>query len=199
MAECPEVEQIGEIAEKAEESADKRFSKRVALLTAVYAVVLSICALGGSNAAKEMMMEQQKATNQWGHYQAKAQREHFYKLERSILEVELATRESQSPVARERFEKLLAQLSGEENRFAQEKIEIAQKASHHEEERDRSMKKDPYFDYSEVLLQLAIILASVSIISGSRKTLWLSLVSAGLGVFLGANGFLLFVDLPFLS
>lgn len=133
MAECPEVEQIGEIAEKAEESADKRFSKRVALLTAVYAVVLSICALGGSNAAKEMMMEQQKATNQWGHYQAKAQREHFYKLERSILEVELATRESQSPVARERFEKLLAQLSGKKTASPRKKSRSPKKP--------RTMKK----------------------------------------------------------
>lgn len=51
--------------EELEEQRDKRFGRRVALTTAVYAVVLAIASLGGNNAMKEMLLAQQEATNQW--------------------------------------------------------------------------------------------------------------------------------------
>lgn len=189
-----------DLAERVDDSTDKRFSKRVAMLTAIYAVCLSICALGGANAAKEMMMAQQQASNQWAFYQAKAQREHMYRLERTILEAEQADREDrQHPTSRDRFIKIIDQLSSEEKRFASEKLDIETKARTFEHERDVSMARDPYFDYAEVMLQLSIILASVSIISGSRAVLKLSLAAAGVGALLGFNGFTLLMKLPFLS
>ena len=63
--------------------------------------------------------------------------------------------------------------------------------------RDRNQAKDPYFDYAEVLLQIAIVTASISILSGSRPTFGFSLVLAVLGVLLSVNGFTLLVHLPF--
>jgi outer membrane protein OmpA-like peptidoglycan-associated protein len=46
-------------------AANDRFGKRVAMMTAVYAVVLAIASLGGNNAMKEMLIAQQEASNQW--------------------------------------------------------------------------------------------------------------------------------------
>ena len=43
-----------------EEKAEGAFSRRVALVTAVYAVVLAIASLGGNNAMKEMLLAQQQ-------------------------------------------------------------------------------------------------------------------------------------------
>ena len=57
--------------EELEERAEKTFSRRVALTTAVYAVVLAIAALGGNNAMKEMLLAQQQSSDQWAFYQAK--------------------------------------------------------------------------------------------------------------------------------
>lgn len=42
--------------EELEEKAERSFSRRVALVTAVYAVVLAIASLGGNNAMKEMLL-----------------------------------------------------------------------------------------------------------------------------------------------
>ena len=50
--------------EELEERRDKTFSRRVALTTAVFAVILAIASLGGSNAMKEMLLAQQEASNQ---------------------------------------------------------------------------------------------------------------------------------------
>ena len=50
--------------EELEERREKRFSRRVALTTAIYAVVLTIASLGGNNAMKEMLLAQQQSSDQ---------------------------------------------------------------------------------------------------------------------------------------
>ncbi len=59
--------------------------------------------------------------------------------------------------------------------------------------------KGPYFDYAEVLLQIAVVMASISMLSRSRAVFALSAVLALLGTLLTVNGFGLFVKVPFLG
>jgi hypothetical protein len=66
-------------------------------------------------------------------------------------------------------------------------------------ERDLALRKDPYFDWSQALLQIAIVLASVHLIIGTVGLLGLSGGLAGLGVLLMINGFTLAIRLPFLG
>ena len=85
----------------------------------------------------------------------------------------------------------------EETRMNVDKKEIEREAKAAEAVRDRNQKKDPYFDYAEVLLQIAIVTASISILSSSRPMFWFSLVLAISGTLLSANGFTLLVHVPF--
>jgi hypothetical protein len=48
-----------------EELRAKRFTKRIALVMAVFAVMLAITALGGDKSVKEMLLTQQEASDQW--------------------------------------------------------------------------------------------------------------------------------------
>lgn len=181
------------------ERAKDRYTKRVALLTAVYAVFLAITSLGGNNAAKEMMLAQQQVTDQWAFYQSKAMREHLYRSQRQQLEAHLLERQqSMGTAARERYEGLIREMATEEGRYREEKKGIEKGAKELEATRDRNMSKDPYFDYAEVLLQIAIVMASIAILSSSRPVLWLSVCSAVTGVILTGNGFLLLFRIPFL-
>jgi len=59
-------------------------------------------------------------------------------------------------------------------------------------------KRDPYFDFAEVILQIAIVLSSVSILAVSRLMYSLSLILALGGTFLMINGYSLWTMLPFL-
>jgi hypothetical protein len=68
-----------------------------------------------------------------------------------------------------------------------------------EVERDIALRKDPYFDWSQALLQIAIVLASVHLIIGNMMLLGLSGGLGALGVLLMLNGFTLLVPLPFLG
>jgi hypothetical protein len=181
-----------------EERRDKAFSRRVALVTAVYAVVLAIASLGGNNAMKEMLLAQQEASNQWSYYQAKVVREHLNRGNKLILESQLAEPSTLRGAEREKAETLAKRFADEEKRMNADKKEIEPKAKAAETERDLNQTKDPYFDYAEVLLQIAIVCASVAILSGSRPMFWFSSVLAIVGTLSTLNGFLLLVRLPFL-
>ena len=181
-----------------EERRDKAFSRRVALVTAVYAVVLAIASLGGNNAMKEMLLAQQEASNQWSYYQAKVIREHLNRGNKLVVETQLAEPGALRGAERAKFEVLARRFADEEQRVNVDKKEIEPKARAAEAERDRNQAKDPYFDYAEVLLQIAIVCASVSILATSRPMFWFSSALAVLGTLCTLNGFLLLVRIPFL-
>ena len=101
------------------------------------------------------------------------------------------------PEARQKFEALMAAFAEEEKRYNTEKKDIEKEAKKLEHERDVNRGKDPYFDYAEVLLQIAIVMSSVSILSSSRPMFFFSLILAILGALLTLNGFTLFVKIPF--
>ena len=184
--------------EELEERRDKAFSRRVALVTAIYAVVLAIASLGGNNAMKEMLIAQQEASNQWAYYQSKVIREHLNRGNKMMLEAQLAEPSALKGAERAKFEALAKKFGDEEKRMVVDKKEIEPKARAFEAERDRNQTKDPYFDYAEVLLQISIVCASVSILSTSRPMFWFSSILAILGALSTMNGFLLFFRLPFL-
>jgi len=181
-----------------EERRDKTFSRRVALTTAVYAVILAIASLGGSNAMKEMLLAQQEASNQWAFYQSKVIREHLNRGNKLVLESQLAEPSALKGPERAKLEALAKSFADEEKRMNADKKEIEPKAKAAEAVRDRNQAKDPYFDYAEVLLQISIVCASIAILSGSRPMFWFSSVLAFCGLLLTINGFTLLAHLPFL-
>jgi Domain of unknown function (DUF4337) len=167
--------------EELREQAQDRKTKRIALSVAVYAVVLAISSLGGQNAMKEAMLAQMQASNKWAHYQAKSTREYVAKMTLLRLGGSDATTK---------------QLDDDVGKYSHEKDEIKVEAEKLEEERNVAMKRDPYFDYAEVLLQIAIVLASVAILSKSKPPYLVSLVLAIVGAFFCFNGWTLWFNLP---
>jgi hypothetical protein len=180
------------------EHREKSFTRRVALTTAVYAVVLAVAGLGGKYAMKEMLLSQQQASDQWAYYQAKVVREHLNRANKIMLEGQLAEPSSLKGAEHAKLEKVAARFTEEEKRMAGDKKEIEKEARKLEHERDVYRLRDPYFDYAEVMLQIAIVCASVAILATSGPMYWFSMVVAALGTVLTANGFLLVFRLPFL-
>ena len=170
------------------EHGEKIFGRRVALTTAIYAVVLAIASLGGNYAMKEMLLAQQQSSDQWAFYQAKVIREHLYRVQKMLAQT------TGSDAARA----LAATFAEEEKRYNTEKKDIEREAKKLEDERDRHRTRDPYFDYAEVFLQIAIVTASVSILATSRPMFGFSLVLATLGALYTINGFTLALHLPLL-
>jgi len=180
------------------EHAASSFSRRVALVTAIYAVALAIAALGGNHAVKEMLLAQQLSTDQWAFYQAKVIREHLYRAQKMRLEVDLAERAGAPQAqARERMEALLKKFDEEEKRYNAEKKDIEKDAKKLEALRDSYQAREPYFLVAEALLQIAIVMSSVSILARSGLIFSVSLVLAVAGAILTLNGYFMIFQLPF--
>lgn len=180
------------------ERGETTFGRRAALTTAIYAVVLSIASLGGNNTVKEMLLAQQQSSDQWAFYQAKVIREHQYRGQKMILETQLSEPSTVKGAEREKLAALAAKFADEEKRYAAEKKDIEKDAKKLEHARDLFRERHPYFEFGEVLLQIAIVSASVSILSTSRPMFWFSLVLAVFGAVLTVNGYTRLFTLPFL-
>jgi hypothetical protein len=79
------------------------------------------------------------------------------------------------------------------------KKELIARAKEFEQKRDHALKQDPYFDYAEALLQIAIVLISVSIVATLP---WLALFGGAVGAvgaLLTINGYTLAVEIPFMA
>ena len=186
--------------EELEDLKNKGFTRRVALTTAVYAVLLALAALGGTKAMKEMLLTQQQASDQWAFYQAKVMREQAARLQQRRLAVDLLERGSSlAPEVRQQYDAWLVELATEANRYNAGKQASEQDARQQEREREVNRQQDPYFDFAEVLLQIAIVVSSVAILATSRLLYAVSVVLAVCGTLLLLNGYTLVVTLPFFS
>lgn len=170
----------------------------------VLAVALAICAMGGANAAKDANRANIEATNIWGFFQAKNMRRHVLRLQVDELELQLASGDISAPLRSAIAEKIAAYKKLDQeltsNPESNEGLdELFHRGKELEAERDVAASRDPYFDWGEALLQIAIVLAGVAIISGgSMLVVFSALVGVG-GLAMMINGFTLLAQLPFIG
>ena len=187
-----------------EKTAD-RFKQRCAILIAVLAMLLAITALGGDNATKEAVNSNVLASNYFNFYQAKNMRQTAITLSADHLELAVLNDPAIPDVAKAELKKKVEKYRQTIARYETEpetgegKKELLAKAKEWEEKRDHAMKQDPYFDYAQALLQIAIVLISVSIIAEVGWLVAFGAILGGLGALLMVNGFLLLVEVPFLG
>jgi len=195
-------EAISELGE-GEKRAEERFRSRAALVIAVMAMLLAITSLGGGNVAEDIVANNIQASNLWSFYQAKNARQTSYKLAADELEAEIQLRQGAvTPELRQSLEAKIQQYRETVARYESEpdkgegKKELSERARSFEVERDRALKQDTSFDFAEALFQIAIVLASVAILSASRMILRLSVVLGAAAVLLMLNGFFMLFTLP---
>lgn len=174
------------------------FKTQCALLVAVLALVLAVASLGGSNAAKEATMENILAANAFNFYQAKNTRQTAYKLAADDLDLQLKSPQLSAPVRQALEDKLRAHRATvaryeSEPETGEGKKELMAKARAHEQARDVALTRDPWFDAAEALLQIAIVLMSITLITDRRLFFWASGALGLAGALATLNGFLLLI------
>ncbi len=181
------------------------FKQRAAIFISFLAMLLAITGLGGQNASKETLNNNIQAANAFNFYQAKNIRQTSLMLAADEIELAWAATPGLSDQAKAALAKKLETYKANIARYESEpstgegKKELMARARAHEEARDHAIKQDPYFDYAEALLQIAIVLISVSLVA---EIIWLAFLGGGLGLvgaLLMINGFTLWVAVPGLS
>jgi len=186
-----------ETSELIEHQGGDKSKNRTALTISVFAMVLAMASLGGSNAMKEATHENILAANTYSFYQAKTIRQTSLKIAATDLEIQLLSAVAMPTSTKEVIQKKIDDYKKTSDRYESEpdtkegKKELLVRAKEHEKNRDHAMRQDPWFDYAEGMLQIAIVLLSVSIL-GSIPTLYLVGTLLGvLGTVSTLNGFFL--------
>jgi uncharacterized protein DUF4337 len=188
-----------------QEKQNDRFKQRAAVSIAILAMLLAITGLGGANAGKEATNNNIYAANQYAFYQAKNIRQTDYNLAADAIELAFLQDGSLNAEAKaalqakaETYRKTAARYESEPE-TQEGKKELIARAKDYESKRDYALKQDPYFDYAEALLQIAIVLISVSIVATLP---WLAIfggIIGAVGGLLMVNGYTLAVEIPFLA
>ena len=160
-----------EVQEKAEE-ARHPFDRKVAASMAVIAAALEIVAVLGHLTTTEEVLNQQKASDQWAYFQAKSIRRYESDIAREIL---AALNTEGSRKAAEKY-------ASNADRYEKETEQIQEKAKEFESESHLTGRRAQRLHFGEVFLEIAIVLASLAILT-RRKTVWATALGAG---FLGA-------------
>ncbi len=195
-----DAQEASELIEGGDDNAaeNNRQKNRTALTISIFAMVLAITSLGGSNAAKDITQENILAANTYAFYQAKSIRQTTLKVAAADMELQLLREPAMNTAAKEATQKKIDDYKKTIDRYESEpetkegKKELMVRAKEHEAVRDHAIRQDPWFDYAEGALQIAIVLLSVSII-GSIPALYFAGLGLGLlGSVSALNGFLLF-------
>ena len=190
------------IDEIEESHADSHSRQWVSIFISVLAVLLAITSMGGGNATKEMMNANIVTSDTYAFYQAKNIRQTEMRLAADELTALKSTSLWLPTDAARRIDERLKAYAATIDKYESDpktgegKAELLAKAHAFEKIRDHAAAQDPFFDYAEALIQIAIVLASVSMVARRRWVLWLSYGFAIVGALLTLNAFTLLVELP---
>jgi hypothetical protein len=142
--------------------------RRGALWISALAALLALCALAGDDAAKTVTREAVAAANAWSQYQAKATRRELYRISADGLALSL------SAVEHFGARSLMARYRAEVQRYTREAEEIFILAKAHEAAGEVAARRDSFLDGAQALFQIAIVLATASLIA---SVTWLRVAS----------------------
>lgn len=167
---------IKEVSQEARKS-------RVPLYIAVLAACLALVSMAEGDVKERALGAQIEASNQWAYFQAKNIRRTNSEVAAEILD------SVGKPELAQKWRTTAA-------RYNSEKKEIQKEAIKQQTIREHGLKQSSYFAIAIALLQIAIVLATASLILGGGFLLWGSVLIALMAMFFTFNGYYLYLDFP---
>jgi hypothetical protein len=159
------------------EHGDNPFTLPVSVTISILAVLVAAATLLGHRAHTEELLLQSQATDQWAYYQAKNIRLHEVQAVADMLGALAPQDKDKTAALREKYSK-------ESERYSGEKEDISDKAKELEKERDLVSHRADRFDGGEALLEVGLVICSITLLT-KRRLFWF------VGMFIGAAGVLL--------
>ena len=182
---------------------DESFRKRVGILIGVLAVMLAITETAGNAAMKETINSNIEASNNYAFYQARNIRQTDTRLAADQLDMLAMSRPDLPEASLAALRDKAVEYRKTADRWESDpktddgKKELEAKAKAAEARRGEAQERDSNFELAAALLQIAVVLASSSILHASRPLVWISAAFAAIGAAISLNGFFGFATLPF--
>lgn len=159
------------------------FERAVAISIAIMAVLLSFIDNKGDNAKTDSILSTNQASNKWAHYQSKSIKQSLREFEADMVTI---SPNASSPEATKKLEEMKAELE----RYAGEKDKIKDEADALVAKAEASGAINDKCDQAALLLQIAVVIASVAILTRWKAMWYASLVLAAIGSYFGVLAFL---------
>ena len=176
--------EIREFTEQIEEGRQKRDLFAVSFSISVLAVLVALVTVLGHRTHTEAVLLQARASYQWNFYQAKKIRQTTVGLTSDILSV-LSVSDAVAA------NKKLSEYKVHSQKWDQDLADAQQKAEALEADVEKAEARATRFDIGEALLQIAVVLASVTLLTGRRAYWALGLLFGLCGVLSAASALLL--------
>lgn len=153
-------------------------NKRIALLIAILALFLAFASAGGKGAQTSVISDNVEASNLWAFFQAKSIRMTTLRTAAEALGIETAV--ENNPAAKIAKEKLIESWLKTAARYDSEpetqegRKELSKRAKLSEERRDTALAKYHHFEIAAAALEIGIVLASATIITGMIALAWIA-------------------------
>ncbi len=157
----------------------KEGEKQIGIMIAIIAVVMAIVGALGNNAANERIVKAVESSNGFAWYQAKRQRSYLNDLEIKRIAIELAG--TPTAAQREALTKLATDLKAKNEEYHSENEKLQKDALEAKIESEVSGEKNDGFDHAEILLQVAVVLCSLTLLTSNRNFLRVGIAVAILG------------------
>jgi Domain of unknown function (DUF4337) len=157
------------------EHASGSFEKRVAASMAIIAAALAVVSVMGHLFTTEELVNQQRASDQWSFYQGKTSRRYESEIARDILAAAKSDKASGYDANLERYKK--------------EAEEIQEKAKEFETDSHLKGRQALRLHFGEIFLEIAIVFASLAILTKRPMLWWTAIISGGLGAAIGLTVF----------
>lgn len=176
-------EELHELHEHAEHGKHNPSLAPVSVTMAILAVLVAIVSLLGHRAATEAVLNQARASDQWAYFQAKNIRGHEDKLFANLTTIVAAGNA-------EALAKIREDYLAEAERYKDDQKEIEGEARKLEQEVALEHKRADRFDLGEVFLEIALVITSITLLSGKRSFWYLGLFLGAVGILVAVTGFL---------
>jgi Skp family chaperone for outer membrane proteins len=163
---------------------------RVSLTMAVLAVLVAAVSLLGHRTHTEELVLQNRVTDQWAYFQAKSIRRHADQTVVDLVSV-LTAKDPAKDKDAEQIAKVREKYQAEAERYRDEQNELEAEAKKLEAEAEKEHKRADRYDLGEVFLEIALVVTSITLLSGRRTFWYAGIVIGAVGVSIAASGLLI--------
>ena len=179
-----EANEAQELQEHAEHGEHEPSLRPVAFTMSVLAVLVAVTTVLGHRTHTEAVLDQNKATDQWNEYQAHKIRANDTALASDLLStVTIADKEAAQKIAKA--------YADHQAKWADETKEDMEKAEALETKVEHAEARADRFDLAEALLEIGLVITSVTLLTRSRIYWYLGLVFSAIGIASAASVLLL--------
>jgi hypothetical protein len=170
-----EANEAQELQEHAEHGSHESSLRPVAFTMSVLAVLVAVTTVLGHRTHTEAVLKQAEASDTWNEYQAKKNRAYDTALVTDLLGVVTVTNADAA-------KKIAKGYSDHQAKWAEDLAEETKEAKALEEKVRQAERRATFFDFGEALLEIGLVVSSVTLLTRSRIYWYLGIGASIVGI-----------------